>query len=98
MLESHISLEPEVILSGFSVLLQQLPAPISEGIVGDRGRDTSCPVPHVLRLGQATPYARDLKNIEIHMLDTGHFALETHGEEIGSHIESFFLKRQSKAA
>jgi pimeloyl-ACP methyl ester carboxylesterase len=46
----------------------------------------------------ATPYARDLKNIEIHMLDTGHFALETHGEEVASHIESFFLKRQSKAA
>ena len=46
----------------------------------------------------ATPYARDLKNIEIHMLDTGHFALETHGEEVAGHIESFFLKRQSKAA
>jgi pimeloyl-ACP methyl ester carboxylesterase len=46
----------------------------------------------------ATPYARDLKDIEIHMLDTGHFALETHGEEVASHIESFFLKRQSKAA
>jgi pimeloyl-ACP methyl ester carboxylesterase len=46
----------------------------------------------------ATPYARDLKNIEIHMLDTGHFALETHGEEVASRIESFFLKRQSKAA
>ncbi len=45
----------------------------------------------------ATPYARDLKNIETHMLDTGQ-ALETHGEEVASHIESFFLKRQSKAA
>ena len=40
----------------------------------------------------------NLKNIEIHMLDTGHFALETHGEEVAGHIESFFLKRQSKAA
>ena len=46
--------------------------------------------------GGRDPYARDLKNIEIHMLDTGHFALETHGEEIASHIESFFLKRQSQ--
>jgi pimeloyl-ACP methyl ester carboxylesterase len=46
----------------------------------------------------ATPYARDLKNIEIHMLDTGRFALETHREEVASHIESFFLNRQSKAA
>jgi surfactin synthase thioesterase subunit len=46
----------------------------------------------------AKPYARDLKDIEIHMLDTSHFALETHGEEVASRIESFFLKRQSKAA
>ena len=46
----------------------------------------------------AAPYSRDLKNIETHMLDTGHFALETHGEEIASRIEEFFVKRQSKAA
>ena len=26
------------------------------------------------------------------MLDTGHFALETHGEEIGRRIEEFLLK------
>lgn len=37
----------------------------------------------------AAPYARDLKNLETHLLDTGHFALETHGEEIGSRIEHF---------
>jgi pimeloyl-ACP methyl ester carboxylesterase len=35
------------------------------------------------------PYRRDLQNIEIHLLDTGHFALETHGEEIASRIEEF---------
>ncbi len=46
----------------------------------------------------AAPYSRDLKNIETHLLDTGHFALETHGEEIASRIEAFFLKQQSKAA
>jgi pimeloyl-ACP methyl ester carboxylesterase len=46
----------------------------------------------------AAPYSRDLKNIETHLLDTGHFALETHGEEIADHIESFFLKQKSKAA
>ena len=40
----------------------------------------------------AAPYARDLKNLETHMFDTGHFALETHGEEIGSRIEEFLLK------
>ncbi len=37
----------------------------------------------------APPYARDLKNLETHMLDTGHFALETHGEEIARHILNF---------
>ena len=31
----------------------------------------------------ATPYRRDLKN-GTHLLDTGHFALETHGEEMAS--------------
>ena len=46
----------------------------------------------------ATPYSRDLKNIETHLLDTGHFALETHVEEIATRIESFFLKQQVKAA
>jgi len=30
----------------------------------------------------AEPYRRDLPNAEIHMLDTGHFALETNGPEI----------------
>jgi pimeloyl-ACP methyl ester carboxylesterase len=41
----------------------------------------------------AAPYRRDLKNVETHMLDTGHFALETHGEEIAGHIEDFLLKQ-----
>ena len=38
----------------------------------------------------ATPYKRDLPDVETHLLDTGHFALETHGEEIASRIEHFF--------
>lgn len=37
----------------------------------------------------APPYRRDLKDIETYMLDTGHFALETHGEEIAMRIEEF---------
>jgi len=37
----------------------------------------------------AAPYARDLRNVETHLLDTGHFALETHGEEIAGRIEEF---------
>ena len=40
----------------------------------------------------APPYSRDLKNIETHMLDTGHFALETHGDEIATRIHGFLKK------
>ena len=38
----------------------------------------------------ALPYRRDLPNVETHLLDTGHFALETHCEEIALHIARFF--------
>jgi len=41
----------------------------------------------------AHPYKRDLPQAEIHLLDTGHFALETHGEEIGDRIEAFLSSR-----
>jgi pimeloyl-ACP methyl ester carboxylesterase len=41
----------------------------------------------------AAPYNRDLSDVETHLLDTGHFALETHGEEIASRIEKFFAQR-----
>jgi len=44
----------------------------------------------------AAPYPRDLRDVETHLLDTGHFALETHGEEIASRIEEFL--RQHKLA
>lgn len=40
----------------------------------------------------APPYQRDLKTVETHMLDTGHFALGTHGEEIAMRIEEFLPK------
>ncbi len=42
----------------------------------------------------AAPYKRDLKNVETHLLDTGHFALETHGEEIADRIEVFFRNQK----
>src|SRR5216684_168344 len=42
----------------------------------------------------AAPYRRDLPNVETHLLDTGHFALETHGEEIASRIEAFLAKNK----
>lgn len=41
----------------------------------------------------AAPYKRDLKDLEYHLIDTGHFALETHGQEIAGLIRSF-LKRK----
>ena len=38
----------------------------------------------------AHPYKRDLKNLEFHLLDTGHFALEEDGEVIAEYIRRFF--------
>jgi pimeloyl-ACP methyl ester carboxylesterase len=37
----------------------------------------------------AAPYKRDIPNAEIHLFDTGHFALETHGHEIAKLIREF---------
>ena len=37
----------------------------------------------------AHAYKRDLPNAEIHLLDTGHFALETHAEEIAELMHAF---------
>lgn len=39
----------------------------------------------------ALAYKRDLPNAEIHLLDTGHFALETHCAEIAQIIRSFLM-------
>lgn len=44
----------------------------------------------------AAPYARDLKTLETHLLDTGHFALETHGDEIATRMEDFLLRHLSR--
>ena len=37
----------------------------------------------------AHPYKRDLKNLEFHLLDTGHFALEEDGEFIANRMRKF---------
>lgn len=37
----------------------------------------------------AHPYKRDLTNLEFHLLDTGHFALEEDGHVIADHIRRF---------
>ncbi|MCZ6801713.1 MAG: alpha/beta hydrolase [Nitrospirae bacterium] len=41
----------------------------------------------------AHPYKRDLQNLEFHLLDTGHFALEEDGEIIANHIRRFLDKQ-----
>jgi pimeloyl-ACP methyl ester carboxylesterase len=40
----------------------------------------------------ATAFARDLPDAEIHLLDAGHFALETHGPEIAELIRAFLRR------
>jgi pimeloyl-ACP methyl ester carboxylesterase len=44
----------------------------------------------------AYPYKRDLKNLEFHLLDTGHFALEEKGDEIANYILNFLRKNHIK--
>ena len=41
----------------------------------------------------AEPYKRDLKDIEFHLLDTGHFALEEDGEYIAGLMRSFLQRK-----
>ena len=44
----------------------------------------------------AYPYKRDLKNLEFHLLDTGHFALEEKGDDIANYILSFLNRNNIK--
>jgi len=44
----------------------------------------------------AFPYKRDLKTLEFHLLDTGHFALEEDGAVIAGHIREFLGKHVAK--
>jgi pimeloyl-ACP methyl ester carboxylesterase len=46
----------------------------------------------------AHPYKRDLKKIDFHLLDTGHFALEEDHELIAELISSFFKRIKSTQA
>ncbi|PZV10073.1 MAG: hydrolase [Leptolyngbya sp.] len=41
----------------------------------------------------AYAYKRDLQNLEFHLFDTGHFALEEDGDEIATHISQFLASR-----
>ena len=44
---------------------------------------------HIFPAEGAYPYRRDLKNLEFHLLDTGHFALEEDGAVIARRIRDF---------
>ncbi|MEH2419880.1 MAG: alpha/beta hydrolase [Nostoc sp.] len=41
----------------------------------------------------AYPYQHDLKDVEFHLLDTGHFALEEDGDAIANYIDQFLTSR-----
>ena len=45
---------------------------------------------HIFPPAGAHAYERDLKNVEKHLLDTGHFALETHLDFMAERILAFF--------
>lgn len=45
----------------------------------------------------AAPYKRDIPDVETHLLDTGHFALETHCEEIADRITRFLTKGSERS-
>lgn len=44
----------------------------------------------------AHPYKKDLKNLEFHLLDTGHFALEEDGDKIAQLMRGFLSKNVKK--
>ncbi|MEP7042079.1 MAG: alpha/beta hydrolase [Dokdonella sp.] len=44
----------------------------------------------------ALAYKRDIPDAEIHLLDTGHFALETHAVEIGAYIRDFLGRKLAR--
>ena len=46
----------------------------------------------------AHPYKRDLKNIDFHLLDTGHFALEEDYELVAELISNFLRRIKSMQA
>lgn len=44
----------------------------------------------------AEPYRRDIKKVDFHLLDAGHFALESNGDEIARLIREFLSKTYSR--
>ncbi len=44
----------------------------------------------------AYPYSRDLKHVDLHLLNTGHFALEEDGATIATLMRGFLAKQNLK--
>lgn len=51
---------------------------------------------HIFPAEGAYPYQRDLKDLEFHLLDTGHFALEEDGQVIAETMRKFLSKQVAK--
>jgi len=51
---------------------------------------------HIFPESGAQAYKKDLKNLEFHLFDTGHFALESHGKEIADKMRAFLDKNVRK--
>ena len=49
---------------------------------------------HIFPPEGAHPYLRDLKKAELHLLDTGHFALEEEGPAIARHMREFLARQK----
>jgi pimeloyl-ACP methyl ester carboxylesterase len=50
---------------------------------------------HIFPAEGAHPYRRDLNNVEFHLLDTGHFALEEYGDQMAVEILDFLDREVS---
>ncbi|GAA6180031.1 alpha/beta hydrolase [Shimia sp. NS0008-38b] len=47
---------------------------------------------HIFPADGAHPYKDDLNDVEFHLLDTGHFALEEYGDEIAAEMQDFLAR------
>lgn len=52
---------------------------------------------YIFPVGGAEAYKKDVKNLEYHLFDAGHFALESHGIEIAAAIRSFLKRKLPKS-
>ncbi|MGO9436738.1 MAG: hypothetical protein ACLPH3_09025 [Terracidiphilus sp.] len=44
------------------------------------------------RVAEAAAYQRDVKSARIHILDAGHFALDTDADKIATEIDNFLAR------